>query len=197
VVVGRTSIASSTPPPPCSGWQVLLVDAADLVEQRHLLVVVGGRHQAALGVDHGLPVVLLGLQRHHRLQRLAVGRIDLQRLLEHVERLLALTQVLPNHAHPVVDAHHLALGLRVAVLHQDGLVDLPGPVPVLHLEQQVGPADQRRQVGRVDVVGRLVVAQRAVVVAQLVGGARRPVVQLVQLARVRAGSGRPCAPASR
>ena len=106
-------------------------------------------------------------------KRLAVGRIDLERLLEHVERLLALTQGLANHAEPVVDADDVRLVLTVAVLDQDGLVDLPGVVPVLHLEQQVGAADQRRQIRRVDVVGGLVVAERLLEVAELVGASAR------------------------
>ena len=124
-----------------------------------------------------------------RVQRVAVAGIDLQRLLEHVERLAPLAQVLPNHAQPVVDADHVGLGLAVAVLDQDGLVDLPGALPVLHLEQQVGPADQRRQVGRVEVVGGLVELQRLLVVAELVGGLGGPVVELVELARSRARAG--------
>ncbi len=114
--------------------------------------------EAALGVDHRLPVALLLLQIDDRLQRLAVRRIDLQRLLEHVERLLALTEGLANHAEAVVDADDRRLVLAVAVLDQDRLVDLPGVVVVRHLEHQVGAADQGRQVRRVDVVGGLVVA---------------------------------------
>jgi len=45
---------------------------------------------------------------------------------------------------PVVDADHVRLGLTVAVLDQDRLVDLPGVVVVRHLEHQVGATDQRR-----------------------------------------------------
>ena len=112
-----------------------------------------------------------GLQIDDRLERVAVRRIDLERLLEHVERLLALTQVLADLTEAVVDADDVRLVLTVAVLDQDRLVDLPGVVPVLHLEQQVCAAEQRRQIRRVDVVGGLVVAERLLVVAELVGRA--------------------------
>jgi hypothetical protein len=161
-----------------------VVDPADLGQQLGLLLRAAGDHQAAHRVDHGLPVALLLLEIDHRLERVAVARIDLERLLEHVERLLALAERLANHAEPVVDADDVALVLAVAVLDQDRLVDLPGVLVVRHLEQQVGAADQRRQVRRVDVVGGLVVAERLLEVAELVGGARGAVVQLVELARI-------------
>ena len=80
--------------------------------------------------------------------------------------------------------------LGLAVVDQDGLVELERVVPLLAPVQQRRPIQQRRQVGRVEVVGLLVVAQRLVAVAQLVGRLGQPVVQQRQLARW--ACARPC-----
>ena len=136
-------------------------------------------------MDDGLVVALLGLQFDDRLQGLSMQRIDLQRLFEHVERALSLAELLPHHAEPVIDTHDRSAFFQgVLVLDQNGLVDAAGVVPALHLVEQIGAADQGRQVGRVDVVRRLVELQRLLEIVQLVGAARGPVVEIVEIARV-------------
>ena len=108
-------------------------------------------------------------------------RIDLQGLFEHVEGALPLAQLLAHHTEAVIDAHHVALALGVFVTDQDGLVDLAGLVPVLHLVEQIGAADQSRQIGRVDVVGALVELQRLFVILQSIGATRGAIVEIVEL----------------
>ena len=69
----------------------------------------------------------------------------------------------------------------IAVVDEDGLVDLERAVPVLERNSRFAAPEQRRQVRRVEVVGELVVLERLLGVAELVGGPRDAVVELVEL----------------
>jgi hypothetical protein len=108
--------------------------------------------------------------------------VDLERLLEVVERLARLVLPLLDHAEAVVDEHRLLGALGLAVLDQDRLVQLERLLPVLLLEAQVGHPHQHVAVGGVDVEGLAVVLERLVGVAERagdLGGAQEQVALLL------------------
>jgi len=107
---------------------------------------------SSAGVDHRLEVARVGVELDERLQRRAVARLNLQRLLEHVHRLGALAELQLDAPQAEEDVDDLVVLLGVAVVDQDRLVDAKRIVPVLEPIQQPGAIDQRRQVGRIEVV---------------------------------------------
>ena len=155
----------------------------------------GARMQRALRLMTASKSPRVGVQLDERLQRRPVAGLNLQRLLEHVDRLGALTLLQLDVAEAEEDVDDLVVLLGVAVVDQDRLVDPERVVPLLEPVEQRRAVEQRRQVGRVEVVGLLVVLERLVGVAQLIGRLRQPVVEQRQLAV--ASCDPPCGPASR
>ena len=165
--------------------QRAVIVGADLGEEPGLLAdLVRGFDEAALGQHDRLPVPSLRLQIDHGLQCLAMARRELERFHERPQRLLAIAESLVNRTQATVDPDDGRLVQRT-LLDQDRLVELAGVRPVLGLEQQVGALDQRRQVGRIELVGGSVVDERFGDIAELVGTARGPVEQLAVLLRIR------------
>src|SRR5450432_329888 len=164
--------------------ELVLVDLGDLFGEVELVVEGrGGRgHHGALLLDDRLEIARLGVEVDQGLQGRAVPGLDLQRLLEHVDRLGALVELELDAPQAEEDVDDLVVLLRVAVVDQDGLVDPEGIIPVLEAIEQPRPVDQRRQIGRIEVVGLLVVLERLFVLAETIGGLGEVVVKLRQLA---------------
>ena len=107
---------------------------------------------AAMGSSRRFYAWVPHLARHFR-----VVRIDLERLLEHVERLLALLHLHLDVAEAIEDLDDVGLALRIAqvLIDEYRLIDLERAVPVLLAVEQVGrvePAAAQQQVDRVGVV---------------------------------------------
>ncbi|MCZ7678448.1 MAG: hypothetical protein M5U28_06620 [Sandaracinaceae bacterium] len=114
---------------------------------------VGDLEDLLLVVDDLLPVATLLVDTDHRLERRPVVRVLLERLVEHVERLAAITLLALDDTELVEDVRDLVATERVAVVDEEHLVVLERLLPVLGAVVGLGQLEQRRQVLLVDLVG--------------------------------------------
>ena len=132
---------------------LVLPEGADLVEDLEALAVAVDRlEDLLLEVDDLRPLALLLVEPDDRVERRPMVRILLQGLVEHVEGLAALPLLALDDAQAVEDVDDLVRRERVAVVDEEHLVELEGVAPTFRREGRPSETEERRQVGRVDLL---------------------------------------------